>query len=738
MHRRRPGFALSRPLELATWLVLLLGIPALLPQEPRGAGAQATTERAQATDAERKDARRLVQISRRLHYGGLVLDDAMASRLLDRFLETLDPLRAYLLASDVEGFQGMRTRLDDDLAAGKVDAAYEVFARFQERRLARLADQVTALDRDLPTLRFDGEETLELDRSKVPWAASPAELDELWRRFLMNDVLELRLGGRALEDQKEILSRRYANQLERAQRTRAADVFDTFLNAFASLMDPHTEYFAPRQAQDFDISMSLSLQGIGALIGGDGSFVRIDEIIPGGPADRGGELHPTDRILGVAQGEDGEMVDVRGWRPYEAVELIRGKKGTLVRLQILSGDQPESAAPHEVRVVRDEVRLEDQAAKSRVIQVQRDGHDFSVGVIELPAFYLDFKAYHAQEPDYRSATRDVARLVDELTQQGIDALVVDLRGNGGGSLTEAQELANLFLGPGPVVQIRDAAGQVEVLGGDRPSQYDGPLAVLVNRLSASASEIFSAAVQDRGRGVVLGGRTFGKGTVQQVVPLAEGQLKITQAKFYRVSGGSTQHRGVTPDVLFPETFDDEVIGESALDDALPWDSIDAVLPSPVEKIAGVLGDLRRHHEARTAADPDFLRATELLAFQREQRAQTEVSLNEERRRQERDALEARLDEIDARWRKAKGLPEKGTGEENDKNVAEGADEEQDPGDAEEELTPERRRAQRMLDPHLQEADAYQKESGEVLVDLILSGATRPGGPPWIDVASSGR
>lgn len=710
MQRRRRGPALPlRGLRPHLFWALLLGLPVLAQQ-----AAQAPAlELSPPTAVEREVAQQLVQLSSRMHYGKVVLDDALSARLLERYLDTLDPSRAFLLASDVAEFQGLRTELDDDLRKGAVEPAYRIFERFQERRLARLADQVTAVERDLPGLRFDGDETLELDRTKLPWPASEAELDALWRGLLTNDVLELRLAGRSEAEQREILTRRYRSQLERAQRIRGTDVFELFLNAYTSLLDPHSEYFAPRQAQDFDISMSLSLQGIGALIGSDGTYPRVDQIIPGGPADRGGELRATDRITGVAQGDEGEMVDVRGWRTDEVVQLIRGKKDTIVRLEILPGDGPESAATHVVRLVRDEVRLEDQAAKSRVITVSREGRDYAVGVIELPAFYLDFKAYNAKDPDYRSATRDVARLVQELAAQHVDGLVVDLRDNGGGSLLEAQDLAGLFLGRGPVVQIRNAAGQVEVLRGDQPALYQGPLAVLVNRLSASASEIFAAAVQDRGRGPILGGRTFGKGTVQQVVPLEEGQLKLTEAKFYRVSGGSTQHRGVLPDVPLPETYDDDVIGESALDDALPWDSIEAAQPAPPAGLAALSSELLRRHEARTATDPDFRRAAELLAFQEEQRKQTRISLNEAVRRQQRDDLEARRRAIDARWRAARGEAPATTDA------------------AEEEAAAEREAARRMLDPHKKEADAYQREACEVLVDLIASGATRAPGPPWI-------
>lgn len=697
------------------WAACLLGLP-FLAQQARIAPDQ----RSGATAVERQITQQVVQLSSRLHYGTVALDDDLSARLLDRFLESLDPSRAFLLASDVAEFQDLRTELDDDLRKGVVAPAHRIFERFQERRLARLADQVTAVERDLPGLRFDSDETLELDRSKTPWAASMAELDALWRGLLANDALELRLGGRSETETGEILTRRYRSQLERAQRTHDEDAFELFLNAYTSLLDPHSEYFAPRQAEDFDISMSLSLQGIGALIGSDGIFPRVDRIIPGGPADRGGELRATDRIAGVAQGEKGEMVDVRGWRTDEVVQLIRGKKGTVVRLEIVPGDGPESAPTHEVRIERDEVRLEDQAAQSRVITFSREKRDYTIGVIELPAFYLDFKAYNAKDPDYRSATRDVARLVQELSEKRVDGIVVDLRDNGGGSLLEAQDLSGLFLGRGPVVQIRDAAGQVQVLGNDQPALYEGPLGVLVNRLSASASEIFAAAVQDRGRGVVLGGRTFGKGTVQQVLPLDEGQLKLTEAKFYRVSGGSTQHRGVLPDVPLPETYDDDAIGESALDGALPWDSIDAAQPAQPTGLASLSGELLRRHEARTAADPDFLRAAELLALQEELRTQTTISLNEAVRRRERDELDERRRAIDARWRTARGeAPES----------AEGDD--ATPADDEAEVEP-------VPEPHRKEADAYQREACEVLVDLIASGATRTHGPPWIAGAGTER
>jgi carboxyl-terminal processing protease len=592
----------------------------------------------------------------RLHYRKLTIDDRLSEHLLDQYLIYLDPARVYLLAEDVEAFETYRHTLDDALKSGDLEPAYTIFRRFQERRLDRTEYLIKALENNLADLDFTVDERLELDRKEAPWLKRGAEWDELWRKYFKNDVLNLRLLEKTEEEIEDLLGRRYRNRLLRMKQINADDVFRTYMGVFTQRYDPHTEYFPPRRAENFDINMRLSYEGIGALLSGDGEYISIARIIPGGPAEKNGELKAGDRIVGVAQADDGEVVDVIGWRTDEVVELIRGEKGTVVRLSILPANLPDSGATKVITLTRNEVKLEEQAASKKTVEVEREGAVMKIGIVELPAFYIDFEAARRGDPDYKSGTRDVARLVKELKEEGMDGIVLDLRNNAGGSLIEAAELTSLFLDGGPVVQIRDVDLRVQVMPSARDDTvYTGPVALLVNRISASASEIAAAAIQDHGRGLVLGGRTFGKGTVQRLMPLGDGQLKITKAKFYRISGGSTQHKGVEPDIHFPAVYDNEEIGESALDEALPWDRIAPLRYRKDTDVEAALPELKRLHRVRASNDPDFVRFTEQLAYFREAREQTLVSLNEEVRKKERAAMEAELLAIENRRRAAKGM-----------------------------------------------------------------------------------
>lgn len=649
--------ARPRPIRLPALAGVLLA--ALVWLAPAGLATDDEAWRALEGDEDQAlIADRILLTLDRQHYGDLRLDDELSDKLFDRYLRWLDPSRLFLLASDVARFEDQRLELDDALRAGDLQIAYDLFNLLQERRAARLQWLLDRIEAGLESLDLTDDEVLELDREEAPWPADAAAADDLWRRRLENAVVGLRLADQELDEIAETLTRRYADQLRRVQQLTGQDVFRTFMNAVVQGYDPHTEYYPPLQAENFDISMSLSFEGIGALLGSDGEYCRIERLIPGGPAEGSGELQATDRIVWVAQGDDGERVDVVGWRNDDIVELIRGEKGSTVRLGILGANQSDVSAAKQVKLVRDQVKLEEQAARSKTVEVEADGGAYTVGVIELPAFYMDFDAARAGDPDFKSATRDVARLVGELTEQGVDGLVLDLRNNGGGSLIEAQELTRLFLGGGPVVQIRDARDRVEVLGvRPEPPAYTGPLAVLVNRLSASASEIFAAAVQDTGRGLVLGNRTFGKGTVQQLTPLGDGQLKLTQAKFYRISGGSTQHRGVKPDVRFPEVFDPDEIGESSLEGALPWDRIAGVPHPRDDQVASLADDLQAVHEARLESDPELRHLVERIAQSQALADDTSVPLSLEARRARNERLEAQSLAIENRLRAAQGKPE---------------------------------------------------------------------------------
>lgn len=610
----------------------------------------------------------------RYHYQPLPLDDALSARIYDRYLESLDRDRMFLLAADVEGFAPLRDKLDDALRNRQLQPAFDMFNVY----LQRVGDRTRFAREFLKTeIDFSVDETWDFDRKKAPWAQSSDELDEIWRKRVKNDVLRLKLAGKEADAIRETLDKRYANYESRARAIRGEDVFQTFMNAYTGAIEPHTSYMNPRTTENFNMSMRLSLEGIGAVLQiNDEEVTVVRSIVPGGPAAMSGQVKPGDRIYGVGQGKDGPIVDVVGWRLDDVVDLIRGKKDTWLRLDVLPADAGNDGEHRTVTLARQKVKLEEQAAKKSIINVgEAKGEDTGedqrvqrVGLIELPTFYQDFEGRRRDEPDYRSATRDVARLLEELKQEKVDGVIIDLRNNGGGSLTEAIELTGLFIDSGPVVQVRDARGRVDVQRDtSRGTTWDGPLAVMVNRASASASEIFAAAIQDYGRGLVIGEPTFGKGTVQNLVDLdmfvrgeqsGFGQLKMTVAQFFRIEGGSTQHRGVTPDIDFPVTLDAEDYGESSYDNALPWARVDAAPHSRQANFKPLLPLLETRHQARAQSDQEFIWWTEDVAEYRRQRADKSVSLNEETRRAERERNEARR-KAREEARKAAGLADNG-------------------------------------------------------------------------------
>ncbi len=586
----------------------------------------------------------LLELKRSHYRSGLRFNDALSSKLLDSYLEGLDPSRSFFLQSDVDRFDSFRHELDDAIKEGDLDPAFEIFNLFQERRIERNQHISSRLEDGIGKIDFTVDEKLELDRDKKPWLSSQSELEDLWRKQFKYDVLSLKLGEKTDEEITKVLSRRYENQLRRMRQTNTKDVFLTFMNTLTMSYDPHTQYFPPHESKNFDIRMSLSVEGIGALLQSDQDYTKIVRIIPGGPAEASDLLKAADRILAVGQDTEGEMVDIVGWRIDEVVDLIRGPKGSQVRLEILPAGISSRTESKLIQLTRDKVKLEEQEAQKKILTRKKNGKDYKVGVIELPAFYMDFKAAQAGDPNYKSGTRDVRKLIGELKKENVDALVLDLRNNGGGSLVEARELTGAFLRTGPVVQIRDSNGYLQILADeDKSIAWSGPFAVLVNRLSASASEIFAGAIQDYGRGIVLGGRTFGKGTVQNVRPLREGDIKLTLAKFYRVSGGSTQNRGITPDIPFPDIYDEDEIGESSLPEALKWDSVASLEVKKDNFIPSILPALRQLHDRRTKSDPEFQYILDRAEFSRKMREDNSISLNTEglkaeRAKTEEDAL----------------------------------------------------------------------------------------------------
>jgi len=611
-----------------------------------------------ANEQQRQAALIITQVMEKFHYRKPRLNDEMSMVMFDRYLESLDANRSFFHARDIAEFERYQDALDDSLRTGKLAPAYEMFRRFRERVEQRV-DYAQALLTD-GEFDFSADEEYRFDRSEAAWPADTNALNDLWRKRVKNDILSLRLAGKTEDEISETLSKRYEGIARRVAQMAPEDVFQAYINSFTLSVEPHTSYMSPRLSENFDIGMRLSLQGIGAVLRSDNEFTEVQSTVPGGPAERSGEIKGGDRIVGVAQGDRGDMEDVIGWRLQDVVDLIRGPKDSIVRLSVLPKSQGIGGRTREVLLVRDEIKLEDKAAKSEVIDA---GEGVRLGVIEIPAFYRDFGAQAAGDKNFRSTTRDVRKLLDDLRAERVDGVIVDLRRNGGGSLSEATELTGLFIKKGPVVQVRDSSGKIEVERDPDPEQvYDGPLAVLVDRNSASASEIFAGAIQDYNRGLILGEPTFGKGTVQTLVDLGRflrtrediGRLRLTMAQFFRVEGGSTQHRGVTPDIVYPTAKGAADHGERALDNALPWASIKPAKHQTHGLVS--VSHLREAANRRISTNPgfDYLLAEEedLMALENRKT----VSLNEQVRRAEWDQREQdRLDRRN-RLREFRGLP----------------------------------------------------------------------------------
>ncbi|MEQ9462996.1 MAG: carboxy terminal-processing peptidase, partial [Haliea sp.] len=607
------------------------------------------------TDSQRETIVELVEQLEQRHYAKLTYDDQLSSMHLDNYIESLDAGKMFFTSTDLAEFERYRRSMDEELHAGSLEAGFAIFNRFQQRLEQRLSSIVDNLEATVAAMDFAIEEDYFLDGEARPWAADTAELDDRWRRHLKNQVLSLRL---AEKDEAEIvptLAKRYRNQLKRVKQYNHEDVFEIYANALTELYDPHTNYLSPRRSENFNINMSLSLEGIGAVLQIEDEYTKVARLVAAGPADKQGELRPSDRIIGVAQGEDGDFEDVIGWRLDEVVELIRGPKDSTVRLQVIPAKSPTADIRKEITIVRNQVKLEEQSAQKEILEVPAGDTMMKIGVIDIPAFYIDFDAMRRGEEEYKSTTRDVRKLLGELQEDGVDGIVIDLRHNGGGSLQEANELTGLFIEYGPTVQIRHSSRRVWRDGKRvRTPYYDGPLVVLINRLSASASEIFAGAIQDYQRGIIVGDRSFGKGTVQTMVPLTEGQLKLTESKFYRISGDSTQHRGVVPDVSFPSLFDPEQIGESALDHALNWDQINPVRHRRYDDVASVIPEITEMFRDRSINNPEFVYLEEQVGLADEARSIKSLPLNEQARVAMREEQERKALAIENRRRAALG------------------------------------------------------------------------------------
>ena len=607
----------------------------------------------------------------RYHYKAMPLDNALSEKIFDQYLKSLDPEKLFFLQTDIDQISGDRTKLGDAILKEDLTVPFAIFNLYEHRAAERFAYARTLLEKGFD---FQQTESYQYAREKEAWAKTESEMRELWRKRVKSDWLRLKLAGKDGKSIVKILDKRYDNFLKRIGQVKSADAFQAFMNAYTMAIEPHTNYMGPRAAQDFDISMRLSLVGIGAVLAEVDEYATIRELVPGGPASLSGQLAVGDRILGVAQGESGVMTDVLGWRLDDTVALIRGAPDSVVVLDVLPADAVPDGKHKLVSLVRKTISLEAQAAKASVHSIEDAKATRRVGVISLPSFYEDFAARQKGLQDYKSATRDVARLLDGLRKEKVDSVLLDLRNNGGGSLAEAVELTGLFIDKGPVVQQRNATGEISVESDTRAGvAWDGPFGVLINRSSASASEIFAAAIQDYGRGLIIGEPSFGKGTVQTMVDLDRvaknskpqfGELKMTVAQFFRINGGTTQLRGVTPDILFPALSDAENFGESSFDNALPWAQVKAADYVPAGDLKGLLPILLTLHDARVKKDKDFQYLQEDIAESKLQRKKNMISLNEAERRQERDAQEARLMSREARRDAGKSASNDVAGKEN--------------------------------------------------------------------------
>ncbi|MDB9949309.1 carboxy terminal-processing peptidase [Porticoccaceae bacterium] len=588
------------------------------------------------------------------HYRGQDINDELSQRYLANYIEMLDPLKSYFLQSDIEEFSQWSTQLDDLARRGDVTPGFVMFNRLRDRLLEQLKANIALLESDYE-FDYTIDEIIVLEGEERQWMQSASEQRDYWRKRIKDSMIRLLLNDKEPVKARELLVKRFTNQITQMEQRDSQDVFQLYANALASLYDPHTSYFSPRTTENFQINMSLSLEGIGAELRTEDEYTKVARVIPGGPADMQGILKASDKIIAVAQGDE-ELVDVIGWRIDDVVQLIRGAKDSVVRLELIEGGSDSADSTKVIAIVRDKVKLEEKSAQSKIININQNGKDLKLGVIDIPAFYMDFEAYRKRDPEYKSTTRDVYKLLTELREQQVDGIILDLRNNGGGSLHESTMLTDLFINTGPVVQIRNAYQQVSRdQRAIMRAAYNGPLLVLINRLSASASEIFAGALQDYGRAVVVGSQSFGKGTVQDVTGLSSGQLKLTVSKFYRVSGDSTQHRGVVPDIEFPSLYDKDEVGESQQDNALPWDNIHSVPFKPLPGVKQFVPLLTAEHQQRITSDPDFVHLVDTLELSNSWDAEKAVSLNIEKRRARSSDWDEQRFLLENKRRKLKGL-----------------------------------------------------------------------------------
>ncbi|WP_179412125.1 carboxy terminal-processing peptidase [Mucilaginibacter sp. E4BP6] len=628
------------------------------------------------------------------NYKKVDLNDSLSAIIYDRYLKKIDPDHNYLLASDVKAFTNFKYQLDDDLKAGNLNDVFYIFNVFQKRYLDLIKFSLAHIDDNFD---YSKDETFTYDREDLPYVATQKDMDELWIKRVKYDLLNLKIASPDMAKNKETLKKRYESLLSQSNKLSNQEVFQTFMDAFTEAVDPHTNYFNPFNAAQFNMEMSRSLEGIGATLSFENEYVTISSLVPGGPADKSHQISPKDRIVGVAQGKEGEFQNIVGWRLDNAIALIRGPKGTTVKLQILPAGSSAGGKLKIVEIVRDKIVIQDELAKKEIRTYNSNGKAVKIGIIDIPAFYVDNNGMQSGDPNYHSTTRDVSRILDTLRNEHVDGIVLDLREDGGGSLAEAISLTGLFIKEGPVVQVKDTRNKIEVDSDDDPSiAYNGPLAVLVDRFSASASEIFTGALQDYGRAVVLGTQTYGKGSVQTEIDLDKvidpsladmvakvtgssgkprasgsestfGQLNLTIAKFYRITGNSTQRHGVTPDITFPSVIPLDKYGEDTEPSAMPFDVIPKSDYTKAGDLSPIIPQLKKLHDERMATSDSYKYLLQDVADFKTHDAERSITLNEAALKKQRDDDDQKTFDRDNLQRVALGLKPLKKGETKPKN-----------------------------------------------------------------------
>jgi len=673
---KNPDLKTVKDMFKKVYLVLMLGAALACHASPKAIKVDGSND-LQPDNRQNIVCKEVAELISKYNYKKVDLNDSLSVIIYNRYLKKIDENHNYLLASDIADFDKYKTVLDDDLKSGNLNDVFYIFNVFQKRYLDRIRFSIAHIDDNFD---YTKDETFTYDREDMPWVASQAAMDSLWIKRVKYDLLNLKVANADMTKNKATLKKRYQDLLSQSNKLSNQEVFQTFMDSFTEAVDPHTNYFNPFNAAQFNMEMSRSLEGIGATLATENDYVTIKTIVPGGPADKSHQLGPDDRIVGVAQGKEGEFQNVVGWRIDNAIALIRGHKGTVVKLQILPGGAAAGSKLKVVEMVRDKIVLKDELAKKEIRTYNSNGKTIKIGVIDIPAFYVD-NALQPSDPNYHSTTHDVKLILDSLKNEHVDGIVLDLREDGGGSLSEAISLTGLFIKQGPAVQVKDTRGQVEVDADEDPSiSYGGPLAVLVDRFSASASEIFSGAMQDYGRAVILGTQTYGKGSVQTEIELDKvinpsladmvnkikgkapngnestfGQLNLTIAKFYRITGNSTQRHGVTPDITFPSVIPLDKYGEDTEPSAMPFDVIAKSDYTKFSDLSMVIPQLKKLHDQRMANSKSYQYLQDDIADFKKHDSERNITLNEAQLKKQRDDDEQKAFDRDNLRRIALGL-----------------------------------------------------------------------------------